>query len=178
MSNIDVRASRIEGLGLFALRAFRSGDRIARVNVVREVTPEAPIRADRGERADHCAYPDGRVVLIAFPERHINHSCDPNAYEYFEGDVSYFVARRYIAMSEEITLDYNINITEGTAWPCRCGAKRCGGEVVGDFFRLPADRQREYAPLLAEWFIRRNRSRLEALGLLQRQGESPPAPRA
>lgn len=163
-ADIEVRPSPIEGLGVFALRAFRAGDRITRVNVVREITPEAPIREDLGERIDHCAYPDGKVVLIAYPERHVNHSCDPNAYEYFEGEASYLVARRGIARDEEITVDYNINISDGTAWPCHCGANRCSAEVAGDFFRLPVERQREYRPLLAEWFIRRHRSRIEAPG--------------
>jgi SET domain-containing protein len=162
MSEIEVRASRIEGLGIFAVRSFRAGDRIVRVNVVREITPDAPIREDAGERIDHCAYPDGKVVLIAYPERHVNHSCDPNAYERFEGDASILVARRPIAPDEEITIDYNINIADGTAWPCHCGAARCAGRVVGDFFRLPPELQREYRPLLADWFVRRHRDRLES----------------
>jgi SET domain-containing protein len=160
MSDIEVRPSPIEGLGIFALRAFRAGERITRVNIVREITPEAPIRADLGERIDHCAYPDGKVVLIAFPERHVNHSCDPDAYECFEGHASYLVARRDIARDDEITIDYNINITQGTAWPCHCGAGRCGGQVAGDFFRLPEEQQREYRPLLAGWFIRRHGNRI------------------
>jgi hypothetical protein len=164
MSDIEVRPSSIEGLGIFAVRAFRAGDRVARVNVVREITPDAPIRVDLGERADHCAYPDGKVVLIAFPERHVNHSCDPNAYEYFEGQASYLVARRSIAADEEIVIDYNINITNGTAQPCHCRATRCRGEIAGDFFRLPLDWQREYRPLLAEWFVQRHQRRIEASG--------------
>jgi uncharacterized protein len=163
MANIEVRRSLIEGLGIFAVRPFRAGERIATIRIVRQITLQAPIREDLGERNDHCAYPDGKVVLIAFPERHVNHSCDPNAYEYFEGDTSFLVARRYIAADEEIGVDYNINITNGTAWPCHCGATRCTGEVAGDFFRLPVERQREYRPLLADWFIRHHHSRIDAL---------------
>ncbi|SRR6266851_4668378 len=161
MGNIEVRASSIEGLGIYATRPFGASERIARVDVVREITPEAPIREDHGERIDHCAYPDGKVVLIGFPVRHVNHSCNPNAYESFEGDTSYLVAHRDIAAGEEITIDFNINISEGTAWPCRCGAERCRGEAAGDFFRLPIEWQREYRPLLAEWFIRRHCNRID-----------------
>ena len=163
MTDIEIRPSPIEGLGIFAARRFRAGDRITKMNIVREITPETPIREDLEERIDHCAYPDGKVVLVAFPERHVNHSCDPNAYEYFEEHISYLVARRNIPADEEITIDYNINISNGTAWPCHCGANRCSGEVAGDFFRLPLERQFEYRPLLAEWFIQRHRSRIEAL---------------
>lgn len=163
MSGVEVRPSAIEGLGVFATRSFRAGDRIRRVNVVREITPEAPIREDLGERTDHCNYPDGKVVLYGLPDRHLNHSCDPSAYEVFEEDATYLVARREIAAGAEITCDYNINIANGTAWPCLCGATRCRGEVVGDFFRLPTEWQREYRLLLAEWFVRRHRERIEAL---------------
>lgn len=163
MADVDVKPSSIEGLGIFAARSYQAGDRITRFNTVREVTPEAPIRAELGERVDHCSYPDGKMVLIAFPERHVNHSCDPNSYELFEGDASYLVARRNVAVGEEITLDYNINITNGTSWPCRCGAARCWGQVAGDFFLLPAEWQQEYRPLLAEWFVRRNANRIQVL---------------
>ena len=163
MSDVEVKPSRIEGLGVFSGRPFRKGERIRRVNVVREITPESPIREERGERIDHCSYPDGKVFLWGAPDRHVNHSCDPNAWVSYEGDACYLEARRDVAAGEEITCDYNINITDGTAWPCRCGVARCCGQVAGDFFRLPVEWQREYRPLLAEWFVRRNRDRVAAL---------------
>ncbi|HXY10684.1 MAG TPA: SET domain-containing protein-lysine N-methyltransferase [Terriglobales bacterium] len=165
MSNVEVRASPIEGLGLFAARPFCAGQRIRQINVVREVTPTSPLREELGERADHCDYPNGKIVLLGYPDRHVNHSCDPNAYVLYEGDRSFLVARRDIAAGEEVTCDYNINITGGTAWPCHCGAARCSGTTVGDFFQLPLDIQREYRPLVAEWFARAHRDRLRALGL-------------
>jgi hypothetical protein len=160
---VEVKSSSIEGLGLFATRSFHSGERIHRINVVREVTPETPLREELGERFDHCDYPDGKVVLIGFPDRHINHSCDPNTYIQYTADACYIVARRQIAAGEELTCDYNINITAGTAWPCHCGAARCRGTTTGDFFLLPPDIQREYLPLLAEWFVRRHAQRLAEL---------------
>ena len=164
-ADVVVGPSRIEGLGVFAARHFQAGERIRRINVVREVTPDAPIREELGERVDHCSYPDGKVVLFGSPDRYLNHSCDPNAWEQYEGGASYLVARRGIAAGEEITCDYNINIADGTAWPCRCGAGRCLGTTVGDFFRLPPDMQREYRPFLADWFVRRHSDRLAALDL-------------
>ena len=163
MSNVEVRSSGIEGFGVFAASSFRAGERIRRVNVVREITADAPLREDLGERSDHCNYPDGKVVLYGAPDRYLNHCCDPNAYEVFEDQETYLVARKDIPSGSEITCDYNINIAGGTAWPCRCGAPRCQGEVVGDFFRLPKERQREYRPLLAGWFVRRHSERIEAL---------------
>lgn len=167
MNDIQVCRSPIDGLGIFAAGTLRAGDRIIKVDIVREITPQTPIREDLGERIDHCAYPDGKVVLVAFPARHVNHSCDPNAYEHFEGQISYIVARRDISRGEEITIHYSINITDGTAWRCRCGANRCTGEVAGDFFRLSVAWQLEYRPLLAGWFVQRHRSRIEALDTLR-----------
>ena len=162
-SDLEVKPSGIEGLGIFALKSFQAGETIHRINVVREVTADTPLREELGERFDHCDYPDGKVVLLGFPDRHINHSCDPNSYVRYTADASYITARRPIAAGEELTCDYNINITGGTAWPCRCGAARCRGTTTGDFFLLPLDIQREYLPLLAEWFVRRHARRLAEL---------------
>ncbi len=161
--HVEVKPSSIEGLGLFALHPFNSGECIHRINVVREVTAETPLRADLGERQDHCDYPDGKVVLIGFPDRHINHSCDPNTYIQYVADESFIVARRPIAAGEELTCDYNINITGGSAWPCHCGSARCRGTTTGDFFLLPEDIQREYLPLLADWFVRHHAERVARL---------------
>jgi SET domain len=117
-------------LGIPLLRSwdFLEPDRsvlgFRQINVVREITPTSPLRQELGERADHCDYPDGKVVLIGAPDRHVNHSCDPNAYVFYEGDRSFLMARRDIEAGEEITCDYNINITGRTAWPCHCGAVR------------------------------------------------------
>ena len=172
MSGVEVRASPIEGLGVFATRSFRARECIRRVNIVREITAEAPLREDAGERSDHLDYPDGRVVLLGLPDRHINHSCDPNAYLLHECDEVFVLARRDIAAGEEITCDYAINVTGGSSWPCRCRSPRCRGVVIGDFFRLPEERQCEYRPLLAEWFVRKHRERLFTADLLRRDGHS------
>lgn len=81
MDDVEVRQSPIEGLGVFAARDFAVGEQVRRANIVREVTEEAPLRADEGERLEHCAYPNGKVVLWGYPDRHLNHCCDPNAFE-------------------------------------------------------------------------------------------------
>jgi hypothetical protein len=173
MADVEVRRSSIEGLGVFATQAVRSGERIRLVNVVREITAEAPIREDLGESVDHCSYPDGKVVLWGAPDRHVNHSCDPNAWVAYEGDNCYLVARRDIVPGEEIACDYNINIADGTAWPCNCGSWRCRGRVVGGFFGLPVEWQLEYRPLLAPWFVRRHQDRVAELDRRARFAEGP-----
>jgi SET domain-containing protein len=162
VTDVEVKPSPIQGLGVFAARSFRAGQRIRRVNIVREVKAASPIREDAGERIEHCGYPDGKILLWGFPDRHVNHSCDPNAYELCEREAIYIVARREIAAGDEITFDYNINTSGGTSWPCHCGAARCRGETIGDLFSLPEEQQREYLPCLAEWFTDSHRDRLEA----------------
>ncbi len=161
--DVEVRQSPIEGLGVFAAVPFLAWQCIREINVIREITDAAPLREDLGERIDHCDYPDGRVVLLGFPDRHINHSCDPNAFVRYDGNRCSLVARRDIDAGEEITCDYNINITGGTSWPCRCGAGRCRGETIGDFFKLPIAIQQEYRPLLADWFVQRHLASLANL---------------
>ena len=163
VADVEVRPSGIEGLGLFARRAFAAGECIHVITVVREVTADAPLRPERGERADHCDYPDGKVVLIGYPDRHVNHSCDPNAWVRYGERGGELVARRAIPGGAEITCDYQINVTGGSRWPCRCGAARCRGEVVGDFFALPAALQAEYRPFLADWFLRRHTAQVSAM---------------
>ncbi len=172
MNNIEVKTSSIEGLGIFAVRSFYIGERISCVNVIREITSDSPLREELGERIDHCDYPDGKVLLLGFPDRHVNHCCDPNSYQLFKGKKSYLVARRAISAGEEITIDYNINITGGTSWLCNCGSKRCRKEVSGDFFLLPEDLQHEYRPLLADWFVRRNCDRVKAIAMQQLSRQS------
>ncbi len=163
MAKVEVRPSPIHGLGVFATEPIQGGERIRSVNVVREITAESPLREDLGESIDHCSYPDGKVVLWGLPDRHVNHSCDPNAWVSYQDGGCHLVARRQVASGDEITCDYNINIADGTSWPCRCGAARCSGRVAGDFFLLPTRWQREYRRLLAPWFVRRHRRRLAAL---------------
>jgi hypothetical protein len=160
---VEVKASSIEGSGVFAVTSFSAWQSIRQINVIREITAALPLREDLGERRDHCDYPDGKVVLLGYPDRHLNHSCDPNAFVRYEQKACFLVARRDIREGEEITCDYNVNITEGTSWPCHCGSTRCRGETTGDFFKLPIEIQREYRPLLAEWFVQRYSDRIALL---------------
>lgn len=73
------------------------------------------------------------------------------------------IARRPIRAGEEVTLDYLTNTHGGSSWECRCGADRCRGRLETSFFELPAGFQREYLPLLEEWFIEEHREEVERL---------------
>lgn len=49
MSDVEIRESSIEGVGLFATGPFRAGQRIPQINFVRDVTPTSPLREEFGQ---------------------------------------------------------------------------------------------------------------------------------
>jgi hypothetical protein len=90
---------------------------------------------------------------MQFPERHINHSCDPNVYVRTVNGRRLVIALRDIAEGAEIAYDYCINGSGDTVWTCHCGAARCRRSIHSDFFHLPPALQQEYLPLLDDWFV-------------------------
>jgi hypothetical protein len=148
---------------VFTLEALVAGQFVREFKLEREITAEAPLRPQQGEIHEHCTLIDGRFYLVASPDRHLNHSCDPNAYLRFGLHSIDVVASRDVEPDSELTIDYLINNPGGDSWPCRCGAARCRGETGKSFFTLPESFQREYLPLLAPWFRERYRRELEHL---------------
>ncbi len=155
---VYVKSSSIQGLGVFARRNFATGETIL-VREERPVTPERPLRPERNEFEQHCDWlEDGRQVYLGFPERHINHSCDANAFVRFVDGVGTVVAMRPIKVNEEITNHYSINLSGGEPWRCSCGAESCLAIIPSSFFELPIDRQVELSPFLAPWFVAQHRA--------------------
>ena len=164
MTDVHVVESKIHGLGVFAARDFAEGETVIVMDDSRVVDDAHPLRPALGEFDYHCDYLEGgRVILQGYPERHINSSCDPNAYAKRSGGVSHMIARRAIRAGEEITGDYIIDCDGGLVWQCDCGSTRCRGEIVSSFFELPLELQLEYLPLLNEWFVAEHRAKVEAL---------------
>jgi len=78
---IVLSASPIHGIGVFAAADISKGAPILKIDDSRIVSDEAPLRQSAGEYDYHCDYlAGGTVVLMQSPERHINHSCDPNVF--------------------------------------------------------------------------------------------------
>lgn len=164
MPGVDVRSSPIQGLGVFATRDFAAGEVVMPVNDSRVVDDEHPLRLELGEYAHHQDYlAGGKVVLWPYPERHVNHSCYPNAYVQQVGDLRRVIARRPIARDEEITFDYILNTARGDVWECNCRAQRCRGTIRPSFFDLPLSLQMEYLPELNEWFVDEHKEQIEHL---------------
>jgi hypothetical protein len=161
---VYVRDSKIEGMGVFARRNFATGETVLRRGRARLVTAKRPLNATKGELERHCDWLwDGRQVYLPYPDRYVNHSCDPNAFLRWHGREAEYVALRPIRVHEEITHHYSLDSSGEVVWRCNCGSERCLRDVPADFFALPLDSQIELLPLLNDWFIREHRDEYTAL---------------
>ncbi len=170
---VYAKTSPIHGLGVFARRAFSTGETIM-LRYERPVTADAPLDEARGEFEHHCDWLEGgRQVYLGFPERHVNHSCDANSFHKRSAGVTHLTALRPIRRGEEITDNYCVDLSDGQPWQCACGSQRCLGTVPGDFFALPLPLQIELQPLLSEWFVAEHARQYQAL--LREAGLDQPA---
>jgi SET domain-containing protein len=161
---VYVGPSRIHGEGTFAVEDIAAGERIFAVddsNLVPEGVSHDEVEREHRHHCDDIA--GGKKVILGEPDGCINHSCDPNVVRKTINGVRYEIALRTIAAGEELTHDYRINGCGNTVSECNCGSERCEGTVHSDFFHLPVARQSEYLPLLDEWFVEKNRERVDIL---------------
>lgn len=148
---LEVRPSKIAGLGAYATAPIPAGTRII------EYTGQhvSPAEADR--RYDDDAVEHPRVVLFTVDSRtvidggvggneaqFINHSCEPNCAAVTVKKHVYIEALRDIAPGEELLYDYNLTRDgiESTAdeqrYACHCGAPTCRGTML-----TPKDTQKK-----------------------------------
>ena len=160
-ASVLVRESPIHGAGVFAARDFSAGDVVLSIDDSHVVDNEHRVSASEEIYCDYLEA--GKTVCMQVPERHINHSCDPNVFVRTTNGIRYVLARRDIQAGEEITYDYCVNGYGDVVWTCHCGAPRCRGAIHSDFFQLPLEAQREYLPLLDEWFRKERLREIEEL---------------
>jgi SET domain-containing protein len=138
---LEVRASPIQGRGVFARRPIPAGQRIIEYTGEVISDEEADHRYDRVMER-HATYlfglADGTCIdgAAGGNEAHlINHSCDPSC-EAVEVDGRIWIdAIRHIAAGEELTYDYAYERDEGDEaradfYGCRCGAGGCRGTIL------------------------------------------------
>ena len=169
---IELRPSLIDGVGVFAVNAIASDQRIAegigdkdydRI-VSWERFPEFDEEAQEKIDAFCIGTPDGFIPPEDLDfnrlsiEWYFNHSCDGNVGFDEEGN---FVARRKIRKGEELTYDYALAESNPRfKMACKCDSERCRKVVTGDdwkdsrFKRLNHSymlpRLRELAPAVAQ----------------------------
>jgi uncharacterized protein len=118
--DIEIRESGISGRGVFARRRFRKGETVFRWDLSRKIKRDEIDSLSAEERHFLNPFDEDYFVLVAEPERYVNHSCANNTrVEHFTD-----VAIRDILPGEEITSDYR----SGSAtidFVCRCGASNC-----------------------------------------------------
>ena len=127
--DLEVRASRIDGLGVFAAQAIAGARKIGEIRGESISVDAARIRATRSERIMIVELSAHRAIDFsksADPMRFTNHSCQPNArLDISQGRVEFY-ALRAIAPGEEITVHYGQTHHQGKL-ACRCGAPGCAG---------------------------------------------------
>jgi hypothetical protein len=151
----EVRASPIQGQGLFARQDIATGEIVAVKggHVLTRAQWEAlePVLGP----AEIQLTEDLVIAPVRGEERHgamlyTNHSCDPNIA--IQGQIV-FVAMRDIAPGEELTHDWATTDDGDYELECRCGSPRCRRVVTGKDWRKPELRAR-YRGWFC-WFLQR-----------------------
>jgi SET domain-containing protein len=147
-------ASAISGNGLICSEPIRAGEVIAAFggsvvgrDEIERLTPERRVRA---------VQIDDDLFLAAAghaePARSINHSCRPNCV--VDGTAT-LVARRDIAVGEELTLDYATRTgSDIDEFECACADHDCRGKVTGHDWMLP-ELQLRYRGFFSPYLARR-----------------------
>ena len=142
-SLIEVRASSLHGLGVFAARHIRKGTRIIEYLGERVSHAEADRRYEHKDANDAHTFlfiVDARTVIDAGVDgnaaRFVNHACEPNCESVIEERRVFIEAVRTIERGEELTYDYQIQREADdppdvdTIFACRCGSARCRGSML------------------------------------------------
>jgi hypothetical protein len=156
--DVEVRASIIEGKGLFALAPIRAGTVVSRVGG--RLVSGTELRAAFEAAAQDPAHPYIDTITVAEdahlilpprrPNGYGNHSCDPNLWWI---DAYTLAARRPIAAGEELTNDYGTSTGVEFRMECGCGSPLCRDVVTGEDWQRPELRARygeHWIPVLLE----------------------------
>ena len=140
---IEVRASPLHGLGVFALRRIPRGTRVIEYLGERISHEEADRRYEHKSADDNHTFlfiADDTTVIDAGVDgneaRFVNHACDPNCESVIEHARVFLDAIRTIAPGEELTYDYQIQREADdppdidVVFACRCGKPRCRGTMM------------------------------------------------
>ncbi|HVZ48196.1 MAG TPA: SET domain-containing protein-lysine N-methyltransferase [Gemmatimonadaceae bacterium] len=139
-----VKKSKIAGLGAFATRNIRKGERIVEYLGERVSHKVADARYDDHADGAHHTFlfsVNRSVVIDAYVDgndaRFINHSCDGNCESEIENGRVFIDAIKDIRTGEELTYDYAYG-RDGSETPeeetglygCRCGSRKCRGTIL------------------------------------------------
>jgi SET domain-containing protein len=120
VSDVIVKKSKIEGLGVFASRNFKKGEVVIKWDISHQLTSKEVKKLSESEKR-YVAFLDGKYILMQSPAKYTNHLCDANIYV----DNFCYVAKRDIKKGEEVGEDYSEDETPGFKMKCNCGNKNC-----------------------------------------------------
>jgi len=139
----EVRQSKIQGKGAFALRNIRKGTRLIEYVGQRITWRTADKRYDDEKMGRHHTFlftVDDRTVIDAAVNgndaRFLNHSCDGNCEAITDRKRIFLEARKSIKAGEELLYDYQYERSDDhTAaderfYACRCGSPKCRGSIL------------------------------------------------
>ena len=124
MSDVLIKKSKIHEKGIFANRNFEKGEIVIKYNLKKLTKEEFE---NLSEKEKHYTSKKGKdYFLFLPPERHVNHSCDPNTNSINKCDV----AIKDIKKGEEVTGNYSKENVPGLKMECNCGSKNCRGIIT------------------------------------------------
>jgi uncharacterized protein len=134
---LEVSPSLIQGLGLFARKAYAQGERVIEYTGERISKAESIRRCSEGNHfifdLDDEYDLDGSVDSNL--ARFINHHCTPNCSVELTDGRLWVIAGRSIAAGEELSFDYGYDLSDYRDYPCSCGAPNCVGYILAEEFR-------------------------------------------
>lgn len=141
----EIRSSAIHHKGIFATRAITKGTYIIEYVGEKISKKESIRRSNKTLDASRENCDAGAVYVFEIddkwdidgnvewnPARLINHSCDPNCEVEIEEGRIWIVAKRDIALGEELLYNYGYDLEFYKDHPCRCGSARCVGYIVNE----------------------------------------------
>lgn len=138
----EVRRSRIQGRGGFAIKPIRKGQKVDEYVGEPISHDEADRRYDDNDGRHHTFLfvLDDDIVLDAryggSDARFLNHSCDPNCETEIDNGHIWIKAIKSIQPETELTYDYrfewqdNYEPEDIRYYACRCGTKKCRGTIL------------------------------------------------
>jgi hypothetical protein len=135
--------SSIEGRGVFAKRRFAPGDVIVPYAPKQQRLDASSVEANAASASKLTLLSGGTTVIV--PDESVpggwlcNHSCEPNAELYSDGE-GRIQCVRPILPGEEVTIFYGwVTENEPERDPCRCGSARCRGFINFDVSSVDAE---------------------------------------
>ena len=138
----EVRRSRIQGRGAFAIRPIRKGQRVDEYIGQHISHEEADRRYDDNNGRHHTflfVLDDDTVLDARFGgsnARYLNHACDPNCESVIDNGRVWIKAVKAIKPETELVYDYRFEWQNEFEpediryYACRCGSAKCRGTIL------------------------------------------------